>query len=99
MHRFQQLSLATLVLLLLSACAGHVKEPGNDRPVWIDNPGNGVSASAGMHVRGPVAQEELAILRARRICKAFRGEYQIRADPFHHGGEWPLKYRGCRGGA
>jgi len=35
------------------------------RPAWIDNPGNGVSASAGMHVRGKVAQEELAILRAR----------------------------------
>ena len=35
------------------------------RPVWIDNPGNGVSASAGIHVRGKVAQEELAILRAR----------------------------------
>ena len=65
MHRFQQLSLATLVLLLLSACANHVNEPGNARPAWIDNPGNGVSASAGMHVRGPVAQEELAILRAR----------------------------------
>jgi hypothetical protein len=54
------------MFLLLSACASHVKEVGNDRPAWIDNPGNGVSASAGMHVRGPVAQEELAILRARK---------------------------------
>lgn len=35
------------------------------RPAWIDHPGNGVSASAGMHVRGKAAQEELAILRAR----------------------------------
>lgn len=37
----------------------------NLRPHWIDNPGHGVSASAGMHVRGKVAQEELAIHRAR----------------------------------
>jgi 3,4-dihydroxy-2-butanone 4-phosphate synthase len=35
------------------------------KPAWIDNPGNGVSASAGTHVRGRVAQEELAISRAR----------------------------------
>jgi hypothetical protein len=50
---------------LLSACATSVKEVGNERPAWIDNPGNGVSASAGMHVRGRAAQEALAILRAR----------------------------------
>ena len=35
------------------------------RPDWINNPGNGVSASAGSHVKGKVAQEELAIQRAR----------------------------------
>jgi hypothetical protein len=35
------------------------------RPAWIDNPGNGASASAGMHVRGKAAQEELAVMRAR----------------------------------
>ena len=35
------------------------------RPDWINNPGNGVSASAGTHVKGKVAQEELAIQRAR----------------------------------
>lgn len=63
MSRFFSILLLTLVVLL-SACAGPVKV-GNDRPAWIDNPGNGVSASAGMHVRGPVAQEELAIQRAR----------------------------------
>ena len=37
----------------------------NSRPDWIDNPGNGVSASAGIHIRGKTAQEELAIHRAR----------------------------------
>ena len=35
------------------------------RPAWIDNPGDGVSASAGFHVRGKQAQEELAVTRAR----------------------------------
>ncbi|MBI4808402.1 MAG: hypothetical protein HY799_05610 [Nitrosomonadales bacterium] len=54
-----------LLLTLLSACAAPVKPVGNERPAWIDNPGNGVSASAGMHIRGKVAQEELAVLRAR----------------------------------
>src|SRR5512146_1817670 len=57
--------LVTLTLFLLAACAANVKEVGNERPAWIDNPGNGVSASAGMHVRGRAAQEELAIQRAR----------------------------------
>ena len=35
------------------------------RPVWIDNPGNGVSASAGWNPRGRAAQEEMAIARGR----------------------------------
>lgn len=35
------------------------------RPVWIDNPGHGVSASAGWNPRGRAAQEEMAIARAR----------------------------------
>ena len=52
-----------LAALLLSACATDnqlVRRPG-----WIESPGKGVSASAGMHIRGKVAQEELAILRGR----------------------------------
>jgi hypothetical protein len=53
------------LFLLLSACATNVQETVSERPAWIDNPGNGVSASAGMHVRGHAAQEALAILRAR----------------------------------
>jgi hypothetical protein len=65
MSRFYSILLVTLASLLLSACASQVKEAGNGRPAWIDNPGNGVSASAGMHVRGEAAQEELAIMRAR----------------------------------
>lgn len=50
------------ISLWLVACAS----TGDlSRPVWIDNPGKGVSASAGMHVGGRVAQEELAVLRGR----------------------------------
>lgn len=48
--------------LFLVACASTENHP---RPAWIDNPGKGVSASAGMHVGGRVAQEDLAILRGR----------------------------------
>lgn len=51
--------------MFLSACASTAPINTNARPAWIDNPGEGVSASAGMHVRGKVAQEELAISRAR----------------------------------
>jgi len=65
MNRSVTTVLVMLTLALLSACATSVKETGNERPAWIDNPGNGVSASAGMHVRGRVAQEKLAVLRAR----------------------------------
>jgi hypothetical protein len=65
MNRLHSSLLVTLISLLLSACATPVKDTGNERPAWIDNPGNGVSASAGVHVRGKAAQEELAILRAR----------------------------------
>ena len=65
MSRSVRTALVMLAFALLSACATSVKETGNERPAWIDNPGNGVSASAGMHVRGRVAQEKLAVLRAR----------------------------------
>lgn len=63
MHIFNVI-LAIQVTLFVSACAS-VDPVSNARPAWIDNPGNGVSVSAGMHVGGRVAQEELAILRGR----------------------------------
>lgn len=65
MSRCCRVVLLLLASLWLSACATSVNEVGNERPAWIDNPGSGVSASAGMHVRGRAAQEALAILRAR----------------------------------
>lgn len=56
---------ATSLFLLLGLASCAVPDAGTARPGWIDNPGRGVSASAGMHVGGRVAQEELAILRGR----------------------------------
>lgn len=57
-----------LTLTLATGCAtspGKPAEPERPRPAWIDRPGDGVSASAGMHVQGERAQEELAVSRAR----------------------------------
>lgn len=54
--------------VLLSGCLANMNGANlqaNQRPNWIDNPGEGVSASAGVHVRGRVAQEALAVTRAR----------------------------------
>lgn len=62
------LFLAFSLSLFVSACANHTAKPDpvvEPRPDWIDNPGQGVSASAAYHVRGHQAQEELAIARAR----------------------------------
>lgn len=59
---------ALWLALVLAGCASHTAGPsagGASRPAWIENPGEGVSASAGYHVRGKQAQEELAIARAR----------------------------------
>ena len=63
-----------LVSLALTACTSvspvfnarpdaSAQPDPNARPAWIDNPGNGVSASAATHVKGRA--EELAISRAR----------------------------------
>lgn len=57
---------ALLCCLLAAACSTpNTVNDNSARPAWIDNPGNGVSTSAGMHVRGRNAQEEMAIHRAR----------------------------------
>jgi len=63
MNLFCRFFFAGSISVLLAACATAANP--NSRPAWIDNPAGGVSASAGTHVRGRVAQEELAILRAR----------------------------------
>lgn len=64
MNLLRAVPLAMLCCSFIAAC-NTTSSINIARPAWIDNPGNGVSASAGMHVRGEVAQEELAILRAR----------------------------------
>lgn len=66
MNHLRPVLLALLCYSFLAACNTVSSANGNSvRPAWIDNPGNGVSASAGIHVRGRAAQEGLAILRAR----------------------------------
>lgn len=59
------------VATLLTACA--TQEKRAERPAWIDNPGNGVSASCITHVRGRHFQEDLAISRAREQLAARYG--------------------------
>jgi len=66
MNHLRHVVPALLCCFFLAACNTVSSVNDNSaRPAWIDNPGNGVSASAGIHVRGKTAQEELAILRAR----------------------------------
>jgi hypothetical protein len=76
MRKIYSAAFLLLFAFALSACtsvnpAVNVRPDSNAqpdsgaRPAWIDNPGNGVSASAATHVKGRVAQEELAIQRAR----------------------------------
>jgi hypothetical protein len=64
MKQLRSLLLLFAVPVWLSACAG-TGHSARVKPLWIESPGPGVSASAGMHIRGRVAQEELAILRGR----------------------------------
>lgn len=66
MSRYSIAGVAMLAPILLSGCLAFLSSKQSGRPAWIDNPGNGVSASAAMHVKGKAAQEELAILRARQ---------------------------------
>lgn len=66
-----KLIFALAVAVGLTACAAQEKKP--DQPTWINNPGNGVSASAGTHVRGRHHQEELAVSRAREQLAARLG--------------------------
>ena len=49
----------------LAGCVTVGKKETSSRPTWISEPGDGVSAAAGEHINGRVAQEELAIARAR----------------------------------
>jgi hypothetical protein len=60
------LALAVAGGAMLAGCVSlGPKDAADERPAWIGEPGDGVSAAAGEHIHGRVAQEELAIARAR----------------------------------
>lgn len=67
MKRIKFFSIA-LLALSVSACVSHQVKPD-----WVDNPGNGTSASAVTHIMGKHQQEELAITRARERMAARYG--------------------------
>jgi len=50
--------LSLAILLLVSACAKEVKS--NDRPNWIDSPGENFVGKCATHVKGTIAQEQCA---------------------------------------
>lgn len=47
-------AMSPLVMTVLLAAGAGAGPTRPERPAWIDAPGNGVSASAGMHVRAQV---------------------------------------------
>lgn len=53
-----------LPAMLLNACVS-TAPIAEERPAWIENPGAGVAVSANTNIYGKVAQENLAINRAR----------------------------------
>jgi hypothetical protein len=66
---FFKATMASLLLATLAGCLAALpsKKAVDDgsQPAWVNNPGDGATGSAGVHVRGRVAQEALAISRAR----------------------------------
>ncbi len=70
MFNFRLFSTVLLASLMLTACVNIKPEAvtttnPNDRPAWLDNPGDGAVGFAGDNVFGPVKQDEAATLRAR----------------------------------
>jgi len=76
---------SVILLMCMAGCvmkprASDVSVESAPRPAWIDNPGDGVSASATFHVRGKQAQEELAVMRAR---EEFAKRYGVKISSDH----------------
>lgn len=65
--------LAGLLVSVVTGCMSPPAVLDRTPPAWIEQPGDGVSASAAIHVRGRAAQEELAIARAREELAKRRG--------------------------
>lgn len=59
------------VVFLLTACTTAPVKQGP--PEWLLNPGDGVVASCGFHIKGHYAQQECAIQRARERLAAREG--------------------------
>ena len=62
---------ALLSLLVMSL--GCAQKSLNSPPAWVMQPGNGVVASCGFHIKGRYAQEECARQRARERLAAREG--------------------------
>ncbi|UTW48654.1 LPP20 family lipoprotein [Bacterioplanoides sp. SCSIO 12839] len=60
-----------LIAYIVSACTQVPVKQG--QPEWLLNPGNGVVASCGFHIKGHYAQQECAIQRARERLAARQG--------------------------
>lgn len=60
-----------LIAYIVSACTQVPVKQG--QPEWLLNPGNGVVASCGFHIKGHYAQQERAIQRARERLAARQG--------------------------
>ncbi|WP_420589281.1 hypothetical protein [Bacterioplanoides sp.] len=58
-------------VLILSACKTAPVKQG--QPEWLLNPGDGVVASCGFHIKGHYAQQECAVQRARERLAARQG--------------------------
>ncbi len=80
--RLRMIGILLVAVATLSACSStgldkSAQAQMESRPAWINDPGEGVSSSAGFHVRGNQAQEELAISRAR---DEFAKRYGVRVS-------------------
>lgn len=75
----QGMKLGTVLLIscFLGACMSSIQNMtqgnGNSLPNWVNNPGDGVVGSCGMHVKGRSFQEECARQRAREQLAARNG--------------------------
>lgn len=58
-------------VFIVSACQTTPVKQG--QPEWLLNPGNGVVASCGFHIKGHHAQQECALQRARERLAARQG--------------------------
>lgn len=60
-----------MIVFSLSACTQLPVKQG--QPEWLLNPGDGVVASCGFHIKGHYAQQECAVQRARERLAARQG--------------------------